>query len=232
MDNYRSYSVNSKKSKLREVIFFLVITFISLVFPALFYSLESSSFIILALTTILRNLGLSFLVFWFLKVRGEPFSKIGWTKYNLKKYFILGVALFPLFYFSVGVVLKGFTRLGLSHLEEVPTSLMPHGAWQIFWGGLLVLVVAFAEEIIFRGYLLVRIEEITESTSMGVLLSTVLFSLGHVYEGSAGMVTVAYIGLIFCRLFLWQKSLTTVIVLHFFTNFVPVVVTPILEFLG
>ena len=71
MDNYQPYGVNSKKSKLREVVFFLVITFISLVFPGLFYSLESSSFTVLALTTILRNLGLSFLVFWFLKGRVE-----------------------------------------------------------------------------------------------------------------------------------------------------------------
>ena len=178
MDNYQQYSENSKKSKLQEVIFFLLIAFASLLYPALFYDPESISFIIMALTTIFRNLGLTLLVFWFLKVRGEPFSSIGWTKYNLKKYFLWGIALFPLFYFSVGAVLHGLTRLGLSHLEEVPVSLMPHGAWQIFWGVLLVLVVAVAEEIYpFR--IVARVPNLSHTRPDRVRASTVSYESGR-----------------------------------------------------
>ena len=220
---------NFKKGKRREVILFLTVAIISLAFPTAFLCSESCSFSIVALVTILRNLGLSTLVFWLLEARKEPFSRIGWTSENLKKQILWGIILFPLFYFSVGLVLNFFTRIGFSHIEEVPPSLMPQSMQQIFLGVLMVLTVAFSEEIIFRGYLLTRIREITESDAAGIFLSTLLFAFGHGYEGVAGMVTVGYIGLVFSILILWQKSLAIVIVLHFFTDFIPIVVVPIME---
>ncbi|MEW6381746.1 MAG: CPBP family intramembrane glutamic endopeptidase [bacterium] len=220
---------DSKRSKLRELMLFLAISTASLAFPAgLFCPEETCPFFITALVTILRNVGLSALVFGLLRLRKEPFCRIGWTRQDMRKHILWGVAIFPLFYFTVGVILDFFTWLGLSHIEEVPVSLSPTGIWEIILGGILVLVVAFAEEIIFRGYLLSRIKEITDDTWISVLLSVFLFALGHAYEGAAGMLTVGYIGLVFSLLFLWKKSLTMVIVLHFLTNFIPLVVAPIL----
>ncbi|MGA1874994.1 MAG: CPBP family intramembrane glutamic endopeptidase [bacterium] len=219
---------NFKKDKGREVILFLTVAIIALAFPTAFLCSEFCSFSTVALITILRNLGLSILVFWLLKAGKEPFSRIGWTSDNLKKQILWGIILFPLFYFSVGLVLDLFTQIGFSHIEEVPPSLMPQSMQQIFLGALMVLTVAVAEEVIFRGYLLTRIIEITESDAAGVFLSTLLFAFGHGYEGVAGMVTVGYIGLVFSMLTLWQKSLSMVIVLHFFTDFIPIVVVPIM----
>lgn len=214
---------------LREVSIFLIIAFISLFGPAIFSYTESCSFLIMALITMVRNLGLTTLVFFILKARGEPLDSIGWTSRDLKKKILIGFLLFPLFYFSVALVLDLSTWLGLNHLEDMPSSLTPHNFWEILLGFLLVLVVALAEEIIFRGYLLKRFQEITQSTTLGVLLSTLLFALGHGYEGSAGMVTVGYIGLVFSLLYLWQRSLIIPIVLHFFTNFLPMVIFPFLQ---
>ena len=190
-----------RKSKFWEIAFFLSLIYISLVLPAVFFGLEDCSFTTLATITILRNIGLSALVFGILKLRGEPFSKIGWTKKELNKNFLLGALIFPFFYYSVSLVLDLFIRLGLSHIEEVPASLMPKSLGQILLGVILVLVVALGEEIIFRGYLLKRIEEITASTPLAVLSSTLLFAFGHAYEGGAGMVAVGYIGLVFSLLF-------------------------------
>jgi membrane protease YdiL (CAAX protease family) len=119
--------------------------------------------------------------------------------------------------------------MGLSHMEDVPASLVPAGIGEILLGGVMVLIVALAEEIIFRGYLLTRLKEITENTWLSVFLSTLLFTLGHVYEGTAGMMAVGYIGLVFSLLFLWKKSLAIVIVLHFLTNFIPIVIAPLTD---
>jgi membrane protease YdiL (CAAX protease family) len=221
-----------KRSKLRELTLFLFICLASLAFPALLFCPEEACpFLILALITILRNLGLSALVFLILKLRGEPSSRIGWTRRDLGKHILWGILIFPLFYFSVGVILDFFTRVGLSHIEDVPASLSPAGIWEIVLGGVLVLVVAFAEEIIFRGYLLARFQEITDSTWIGVFLSTLLFALGHAYEGVAGVMAVSYIGLVFSLLFLWKRSLAMVIVLHFLTDFIPIVIAPVLDML-
>lgn len=223
------FQKDPKRGKLREVMLFLLISSTSLAIPAaLFRPEEACPFFITALITILRNIGLLALVFLLLRLRKEPLRRIGLTRQDLRKHILWGVAVFPLFYFSVGVLLDFFTWLGLSHIEEVPVSLSPTGIWEIIPGGLLVLVVAFAEEIIFRGYLFTRIKEITDNTWISVLLSVFLFSLGHAYEGGAGMLTVGYIGLVFSLLFLWKGSLTVVIVLHFLTNFIPIVIAPIL----
>ncbi|MCL4476794.1 MAG: CPBP family intramembrane metalloprotease [Nitrospirae bacterium] len=54
----------------------------------------------------------------------------------------------------------------------------------------LVIVVALAEETVFRGYLILRFKNVMANTSAAVLLSAVIFSLGHGYEGSDGVITV------------------------------------------
>ena len=116
-----------KKNKLQELILFLMFTFVLLALPALFFCLDTCSFSLLAVITILRNIGLSFLVFLFLKLRGEPFSLIGWKKDNLGRNIFLGIVLFPLFYFSVGLVLDLFVyKVGFSPSpsHQVPKSLI------------------------------------------------------------------------------------------------------------
>ncbi|MCL6582366.1 MAG: CPBP family intramembrane metalloprotease [bacterium] len=219
----------NSRGKFHELMLFLTIFLASLAFPAEFFCPEGyCPFLITALVTIFRNLGLSALIFGLLRLRKEPFCRIGWTSQELGKHLFWGVAIFPLFYFSVGLVLDFFTWLGLSHIEEVPVSLNPKGVWEIILGGILVLVVAFAEEIIFRGYLLTRLKEITGNTWISVIFSVLLFTFGHAYEGTAGMLAVGYIGLVFSLLFLWKGSLTMVIVLHFLTNFIPIVIVPIM----
>ncbi len=219
-----------RRSKLRELMIFLMATFVSLILPAAFFCSESCPFSIIALNTIGRNIILLLLVFWFLKIRQESFLQIGLTLNQFKRHIFFGIIIFPGFYFSVFMILDFLTYLGLSHLEDIPPSLAPQGIWQIILGVVLVLVVAICEEVIFRGYLLTRIEEVTGNTCLAVFLSTLLFTLGHGYEGIAGMLAVAYIGLVFSLLYLWRKSLTMVIVLHFFTIFIPIVIIPLMQY--
>ena len=95
--------------------------------------------------------------------------------------------------------------------------------------GFLVVVVAICEEVIFRGYLILRLSEVTRSTAAGVLLSAFIFSLGHGYEGSAGVVTVGVMGLIFAVVYLWRGSLIAPMVMHFLQDFIGIVLTPILR---
>jgi membrane protease YdiL (CAAX protease family) len=61
-----------------------------------------------------------------------------------------------------------------------------------------------------------------------VLLSAVVFALGHGYEGSLGVVTVGVMGLIFSLIYLWRQSLVVPIVLHFLQDFVAIVLAPYL----
>jgi uncharacterized protein len=69
----------------------------------------------------------------------------------------------------------------------------------------------------------------TSSTTAAVLLSSIIFALGHGYEGSLGAVTVGVMGLIFALLYLWRQSLVVPIVLHFLQDFLAIVVAPYLQ---
>ena len=88
-------------------------------------------------------------------------------------------------------------------------------------------VVAFTEEIIFRGSLIRRLTAVTGSTPLAVLLSAVIFSLGHGYEGAAGVITVGAMGLLFALAYIWRGTLVIPIVIHFLQDFSRVVLDPL-----
>jgi membrane protease YdiL (CAAX protease family) len=92
----------------------------------------------------------------------------------------------------------------------------------------LKMVVALAEETIFRSTLILRFQAVTASSAVAVVLSAVIFSLGHGYEGSAGVVTVGVMGLVFALIYLWRRSLVAPIVMHFLQDFISVVLLPLL----
>jgi membrane protease YdiL (CAAX protease family) len=60
------------------------------------------------------------------------------------------------------------------------------------------------------------------------LFSAVIFSLGHGYEGTAGVVTVGVMGLAFALAYLWRKSLVMPITMHFLQDFLSIVLLPLL----
>jgi len=60
------------------------------------------------------------------------------------------------------------------------------------------------------------------------LLAVVIFSLGHGYEGSSGVVTVGAMGLLFAWVYLWRQSLVAPMVMHFLQDFTGIVLAPLL----
>jgi len=60
------------------------------------------------------------------------------------------------------------------------------------------------------------------------LLSSVIFSLGHGYEGTSGVVTVGFIGLVFALVYQWRGSLVAPMIMHFMQDFSGIVLPPLL----
>jgi membrane protease YdiL (CAAX protease family) len=90
----------------------------------------------------------------------------------------------------------------------------------------LVIIVAIAEETIFRGYLLLRFQEVRLTPSTAVLCSALIFSLGHGYEGASGVVTVGFMGAVFALVYFWRGSLVAPMVMHFLQDFIGIVLAP------
>jgi membrane protease YdiL (CAAX protease family) len=208
--------------------------FLFLIVPSMMLSLivtqqGKPSFPVEAIALIFRDLSLVALVLFFLWRNGEPLTHIGWTGRRLVGEAILGVVCFVPFFLSAALLERFLLHLGLtSPSQSRPSFLTAQGPAEFVLGGFLVAVVALAEETIFRGYLLLRFQALLRNTPVAVLLSSAIFAIGHGYEGSAGVVTVGFMGVVFALLYLWRRSLVAPIVMHFLQDFLGIVLLPLL----
>jgi membrane protease YdiL (CAAX protease family) len=212
-----------------------VSVFLFLIVPSMILSLFVASegkinFVLLALSTIFRDLALLSLILFFAWRDKEPLRRLGLTKQHLVPDLLLGVILYVPFVLVIGLVEQLLTAVGFSSpAEPGPSYFHVGGNWQLALAIVLVAVVAVSEEAIFRGYLIRRLQMITASTPAAVVLSSFIFALGHGYEGSLGVVTVGVMGLLFSLLYLWRQSLVVPMVLHFVQDFLAIVVAPYLQ---
>lgn len=187
------------------------------------------SFGLTAVATILRDLALVSLILFFIWRNSEPIRLIGWTFKNGWKDIALGIVLFIPVFFGAGFLDSVLQAAGLSApLTPQPSFLAARGLAEFLLAFVLVVVVALAEETIFRGYLILRFQALTASPAVAVVLSAATFSLGHGYEGSAGVVTVGVMGAVFALVYIWRGSLVAPIVMHFLQDFIGIVLLPLL----
>lgn len=176
-----------------EVLVFLFLIVPSLAYSFLAASLGTAGFKLTAIATILRDVALVSLIVYFLGRNGEPLARLGWDWKNWPREVALGMLLFPPMFYCAALIENGLTHVGFTTPKKALPALVPaKTATEIALAVLLVIVVAFTEETIFRGYLILRLRETTRSLAAAVLLSTVIFSFGHGYEGSAGVLTVGF----------------------------------------
>jgi len=85
---------------------------------------------------------------------------------------------------------------------------------------LLAMTTGICEELIFRGWLVNFLGYLTHSIWIGVVLAAIVFGFGHAYQGSKGMLTTGFLGLIFGAAFVFTSSLFPGQVIHFAINLV------------
>ncbi len=137
-----------------------------------------------------------------------------WTylKLNTTKglFFAIG---FSLIVYGLGSLLFGVSHLNLS---------IPSDVW---WN--VIILVGLSEEVVFRGFLLQKIENLTSSFWIGNVIQTLLFTLTHIpywlSQGQSitprllGFVLIA--GFILGMIFRQTKSLWACMLIHSVNNF-------------
>jgi uncharacterized protein len=227
LENTRTDTTTARKTQLREVLVFIFLIFPSMVLS--FFALQqgAASFDLIAIATILRDLSLVCLIVFFLWRNHEPVIRIGWTARTWATEASLGVLLFVPMAVIAAFVESTLGSAGFTTGSKAAlAALTPRRASEFVLAFFLVAVVALAEETIFRGYLILRFEAFTGNAAAAALLSAVVFSVGHGYEGSAGVVTVGVIGLMLAAVYLWRRSLVAPIVMHFLQDFFALLVLP------
>jgi len=86
-----------------------------------------------------------------------------------------------------------------------------------FWFRLLmVLRAAVVEEILFRGYIIEKVRQMTKSTWLAVLVSVAAFTVAHLNGwGAVQLIPVFGSGVVFALLYVWKRDLPSNMIAHF-----------------
>ena len=97
-------------------------------------------------------------------------------------------------------------------------SLLPRRLHEIALWIVLSMSAGFAEELVFRGYLMRQFHALTGSASLALLLQAALFGVSHGYQGVFACTRIFVYGLLFGALALGRRSLRPGMVAHAWTD--------------
>lgn len=217
----------SRKARLVEVVVFLFLIVPSMVFSSFTMQRETPTFSYVAIAGILQDLALLSLVLFFVWRNGESPKSIGLTTQSVRREIFMGIGLFFPYFLGIGLTKYSLRSLGLPVPEEPPSYMVPSGQAEFLLAIGFLVVIAVSEEVIFRGYLMLRFGGLMASPTGAVLLSAAIFALGHGYQGIAGTVTVGAAGAVFALIYLWRGSLVAPMVMHFTQDFLSIILVPL-----
>jgi membrane protease YdiL (CAAX protease family) len=167
---------------------------------------------------------LSLLIFAWLSLwlRGKGWSDFGLKKPDSWKKTILYALL-------VGVVFQAFSLYVFEPFLGKLTGDIPDvRVFKTLAGNIPQLIfflllswtfAAFVEEMLYRGYLMHRIADLFNRNNFGwiagIIFSNIIFGFGHLYQGTSGMISTGFSGLVFAGLyFATNRNLWAAILAH------------------
>ena len=155
------------------------------------------------------------LLIWLLQVEKLPPQSIGLRPPTGKTvgFGLLGfVALLAVFVVHYTVFIPQF-HLGPNGAAAERNLIMATPYWLRV---VTVLRAAVVEEIIFRGYLIEKVRQITGSTLLAVLVSVAAFTLAHLSGwGMVHLIPVFGTAVVLALLYVWKRDLGANMIAHF-----------------
>jgi uncharacterized protein len=137
-------------------------------------------------------------IYWGLRRRGKEFRNIAGERWKSPAIFFMDVGISVGFWIVAAIVLFGAVRLvPAPGMQEAARRLAPNGLLESLVWVALSITAGICEETIFRGYLQRQLVAWFRNVPFGVLLSAVLFGLGHIYQGIRATYTIGVYGLLF-----------------------------------
>jgi membrane protease YdiL (CAAX protease family) len=214
------------KGKSRRIPLESLILFFVLFFPGIYgagFSGETGSIDTIPFSA-LRELGStltytipSLALIWYLLSDKESFDAstgekkcfLPWEQRKLRKrdFFSFGAGLSGLIITAFGLSFLASFFSQTADLTQVPKVEAPGNAmgWMIIVFS--CLGTGYLEESYFRYYLLTRLKEFLPQPVMRIILSAVLFSMCHIYEGPWGILNAFLAGVFLSALFIHARSL-------------------------
>ena len=149
------------------------------------------------------------------RVERKPLSSIGFRMPGVRDG-IIGVLAGMLILVALGLIY--YVVFPLLHWNE--QQQIDHVAVMPYWLSVLVVVrAAVSEEILFRGYAIERIQELTGSRSIAGVVSCLVFTLDHIgFWGWHHVFIAGLAGAILTLLYLWRRNLWINMLAHFMVD--------------
>lgn len=125
--------------------------------------------------------------------------------------FIVGILFFVL------VLLRlPFYKKKMNQQMESTSFLAPSNKKERNWGLVLSVTAGICEEIIYRGFVIFYLQILPFDLSLPVVLiiSAIIFGIGHIYQGWKGFLVTSLLGFVFARIYVMTDSLLFPIILH------------------
>ena len=147
---------------------------------------------------------------------GERIGDLGLRPPSLREALLVGVPLTLALFVVTNVVLNtalsallgGGSSRSIAHLFREP-------AQAPLWVLAAVIGGGWAEEL-ERAFILTRFERRFGRAGLvtGIVLSTLVFGIGHLYQGPAGAISAGFTGLVFALVFLRRRRVMDAMLLH------------------
>ena len=169
----------------------------------------------------LVSIGVTVLVVW-RRGQRKPLAAMGLCPLRWES-IALGVGL-SIFYMFVFLPFTAFvfSRFGLSGWDQGVAEI---GRFPIWYLVAAVVIAGVVEEILYRGYAIETLKDLTGSYGVAAVVSTVVFGLAHAPGWGWGpAVSATASGALATAVYLWTRDLDALIICHVITDFAGIVV--------
>ena len=151
------------------------------------------------------------------------FEKTGLAGIGLGRIRPLDFAWAGAFFLAAWTILTGLAwllaQIGLPMPGEIGLLIPTTPFGKVIWV-LVSFTAGFCEEVAYRGYLMTRLRLLLKSKSwvIPVIVSSVMFGVGHAYQGWPGLILITIYGALFSLLYIRTGRLWPCIIAHSFQD--------------
>ncbi len=164
------------------------------------------------------------LIGWIYLAEKRTLTSIGWKKVTPKMVLLaigLGLVLFVLF----GLLSTGIQAVGLPLNKEVAEMFTRQPFYFLM---LVALRAGVVEEVLYRGYAIERIEELTNSRLLAGFFPLIIFVLLHLSWGVGHLLFVFIVGGLFTLIYFRMRNVVFNVIAHFTVDVVVMIVLPMM----
>jgi len=164
------------------------------------------------------------IISWIYFVEKRTLASIGLKKVTIKMIFGavgLGLVIFILF----GALTTAIQAFGLELNQEAAQLISGQPIPVLLF---IALRAAVVEEVLYRGFAFERIYDLTQSKWLAGLVPVILFTLVHLSWGVGHLAFVFIVGGIFMLVYISKRNLPMIIIAHFTTDVITLLVLPMM----